>query len=178
MENTDFWRTEIGCSQNAGLHSFPHCFWCNTEYPVYSSENGLNARFSTVLQKIPSLLHCSYRCIYTYLLTLNIQAQETYKASDLKNKVYEHSHSSKKGERANRWHRRQCPWRKWPSLLSKLSSLGNAWAFSRQIFNLSATLRAGQRAFLFRVKKTADTSLAMTAVFDLFDSIKAVQRSD
>lgn len=43
------------------------------------------------------------------LLTPNIQAQETYKASNLKNEVYEHSHSSKQGECADCWHRRQCP---------------------------------------------------------------------
>lgn len=135
----------------------------------------IKCQIYTVPHKMPSLLHCSYMLHYTHLLTLNIQAQETYKASDLKNKVYKHSHSSKKGKCANRWHRRQCPWRKWPSLLSKLPSLRNAWAFSKQISNLSASLIEGQRAFLFRVKKTADISLPMTAVFDLFDSIKAVQ---
>lgn len=178
MEKTDFWRTEITCSQNSGLHLFLHCFWCNTEYPVYSSEKGLNARVSAVLQMSSSPLHCSYRCTYTHLLTLNIQAQETHEASDLKNKVYEHSHSSKQGERANCWHRRQCSWRKWPSLLGELPSPRNAWAFSRQTSSLSGSLIAGQRACIFRAKETAHTSLATAAIFDLFISTEAVQRSD
>lgn len=178
MEKKNFWRTEITCSQNAGLHSFLHCFWCNTEYPVYYSENGLNARVRAVLEMSSSLWHCSYRCTYTHLLTLNIQAQETDEASDLKEKVYEHSHSSKQGERANRWHRRQCPWRKWPSLLRELPSPRNAPAFARQTSSLSGSLIAGQRAFLSRAKETAHTSLATAAVFDLFNSTEAVQRSD
>lgn len=165
MEKTDFWRTEITCSQNAGLHPFLHCFWCNTEYPVYYSENGLNARVRAVLQMSWSPLHCSYSCTYTHLLTLNIQAQETHKASDLKNKVYEHSHSSKQGECANRWHRRQCPWRKRPSLLRELPSPRNARAFSRQESSLSGSLIAAKRAFLSRAKETAHTSLATAAVW-------------
>lgn len=164
MEKTDFWRTEITRPQNAGLHLFLHCFWCNTEYPVYYSENGLKARVRAVLQMPPSPWHCSYRCTYTHLLTLNIQAQETHKASDLENEVYEHSHSSKQGERANRWHRRQCPWRKWPSLLIELPSR-NAWAFSRQTSSLSGSLMAAQRAFLSRAKETAHTSLATAVVW-------------
>lgn len=178
MEKTDFWRTEITCSQNAGLHSFLHCFWCNTEYPVYYSENWLNARVRAVLQMSSSPLHRSYRCTYTHLLTLNIQAQETHKASDLKNKVYEHSHSSKQGERADCWHRRQCPWGKWPSLLRELPSPRNTRAFSRQTFSVCGSLIAGQGVFLSRAKETAHTSLATAAVFDLFNSTEAVQRSD
>ena len=123
-------------------------------------------------------LHCSYSCTYTHLLTLNIQAQETHEASDLKNKVYEHSHSSKQGECVNRWHRRQCPWRKRPSLLGELPSPRNARVFSRQTPSLSGSLTAGQRACIFGAKETAHTSLATAAVFDLFISTEAVQRSD